>query len=85
MHLVSFLRGMAFGGLLVYLFAPRSGAETREMLAQKGSEIKDLITEDLIGVTEGATGHSMHHVIDEIDETEMSGGNIYDPATLKEL
>ena len=82
MHLVSFLRGMAFGGLLVYLFAPRSGAETREMLAQKGNDIKNLLSEDLLGVAEGATGRSMHQVI---ESTETTSGNIYDPATLREL
>ena len=80
MHLVSFLRGMAFGGLLVYLFAPRSGAETRDMLAQKGNDLKKLVSDDVMNLTGDATDHSTSHIT-----SNSSSGNIYDPATLKDL
>lgn len=82
MHLVSFLRGVAFGGLLVYLFAPRSGAETREMLAQKGNDLKKLVSDDVMNLTGDESGHSTSRII---SNTDTSSGNIYDPATLKEL
>ena len=76
MHLVSFLRGMAFGGLLVYLFAPRSGAETREMLAQKGNDLKNLVSDDMLDLTGEVSSHAT---------TSSENGNIYNPATLKEI
>ena len=82
MHLVSFLRGMAFGGLLVYLFAPRSGVETREMLAQKGNDLKKLVSDDMLDLTGDASGHSASRIISDSD---ITSGNIYDPATLKDL
>ncbi len=82
MHLVSFLRGMAFGGLLVYLFAPRSGAETREMLAQRGNDFKKLVSDDMLDLTGEAADKSTYS---EIIEDETTSGNIYDPATLKDL
>ncbi len=81
MHLVSFLRGMAFGGLLVYLFAPRSGAETREMLAQRGNDFKKLLSDDMLDFT-GDAASTTHNVI---THSESTSGNIYDPATLKDL
>jgi gas vesicle protein len=36
-----FLRGAIIGAGLALLLAPRSGRETRELLNEKGSEIKD--------------------------------------------
>ena len=76
MHLLSFLRGAAFGGLLVYLFAPRSGAETRQMLAQRGNDLKKMVSDDVLDFTgEVASARPM----------VSSSGNIYDPATLKEV
>lgn len=74
MHLLSFLRGAAFGGLLVYLFAPRSGAETRQMLAQRGNNLKQMLADEVDGFAAEVTPH-----------TEVVSGNIYDPATLKEV
>ncbi len=75
MHLLSFLRGAAFGGLLVYLFAPRSGAETREMLAQRGNNLKQMLSDEVEGFSA------------EVEPSRpmvSSSGNIYDPATLRE-
>ena len=76
MHLLSFLRGAAFGGLLVYLFAPRSGAETRQMLAQRGNDLKKMVSDDVLDFT-GEVAYAGRMV--------SSSGNIYDPATLKEV
>lgn len=41
----SFLQGIAIGAAVALLFAPRSGRETRDMLAERGSDIKDRATE----------------------------------------
>ncbi len=81
MHLLSFLRGAAFGGLLVYLFAPRSGAETRRMLAERGNDLKKLVSDDMLDFTGEEAAKSAHSGLSH----STSNGNIYDPATLKEL
>lgn len=47
MSLKAFVRGAIFGGIIVYLTAPRSGYKTRKMLAQKGSELKDMFQESI--------------------------------------
>ena len=80
MHLVSFLRGMAFGGLLVYLFAPRSGAETRQMLSERGNDLKKLVSDDMLDFTGEVAKESK-----PVTSTSGSNGNIYNPATLREL
>ena len=80
MHLLSFLRGAAFGGLLVYLFAPRSGAETRKMLAERGNDLKKLVSDDMLDFTGEESGKSSHSL-----SSVGGSGNIYDPTTLAEL
>lgn len=86
MNLLSFLRGMAFGGFLVYLFAPRSGAETREMLAQRGHDLRQLLADDILDLTGEVEGADTNRVISTSGETvNGSTGNIYDPATLRPL
>ena len=42
---LGFLAGAVVGVAIGLLYAPQSGAETREMLAQKASEVKDKVTE----------------------------------------
>lgn len=42
--LVFFLAGMGIGAILALLFAPKSGEETREFIAQKAEEGKDYVT-----------------------------------------
>lgn len=37
----AFMRGLIIGAGVALLFAPRSGQETREILNERGSEIKD--------------------------------------------
>lgn len=41
----SFLQGIAIGAALALLFAPRSGRETRDILAERSGEIKDRATD----------------------------------------
>ena len=42
--LAFFLAGMGIGAILALLFAPKSGQETREFIAQKAEEGKDYMT-----------------------------------------
>lgn len=46
-YLVAFAIGAALGAGLALLYAPRSGKETRSLLAQKGHDLKDK-AEDLL-------------------------------------
>ena len=39
-----FLAGAGIGGVLALLFAPKSGRETREMIAQKATESRDFLS-----------------------------------------
>ncbi len=43
MHPLSFIRGALFGAFIMYLFAPRSGEETRRMFTQKGENLKNTL------------------------------------------
>jgi len=38
-----FLAGLGIGAVLALLFAPRSGSETRDMIAQKAGEGRDFV------------------------------------------
>ncbi len=38
-----FLAGLGIGAILALLFAPQSGKETRELIAQKASEGRDFV------------------------------------------
>jgi gas vesicle protein len=52
-----FLAGLGMGAVLALLFAPRSGKETREYIAEKAEEGRDYVkakTEDLRRQAEGA-------------------------------
>ena len=42
-NIAFFLAGLGLGALAALLFAPRSGEETREYIAQKASEGKDYV------------------------------------------
>ncbi len=39
-----FLAGLGIGAILALLFAPQSGKETRELIAQKATEGRDYVT-----------------------------------------
>jgi gas vesicle protein len=52
-----FLAGLGMGAVLALLFAPRSGKQTREYIAEKAEEGRDYVkakTEDLRRQAEGA-------------------------------
>lgn len=55
MHPLSFIRGALFGAFVMYLFAPRSGAETRRMFAQKGENLKNTLGDIASTVTDEIT------------------------------
>lgn len=39
-----FLAGLGIGAILALLFAPQSGKETRELIAQKANESRDFVS-----------------------------------------
>jgi len=41
---VFFLAGLGIGAVIALLFAPRSGEETRDLIAQKANESKNYVT-----------------------------------------
>ncbi|MBI1941914.1 MAG: YtxH domain-containing protein [Acidobacteria bacterium] len=43
-NIAFFLAGLGIGAVLALLFAPKSGKETREYIAQKAEESKDYMT-----------------------------------------
>lgn len=43
-HVAMFLAGLGIGAVVALLFAPRSGKETRDMIAQKAEEGRDFVT-----------------------------------------
>jgi gas vesicle protein len=43
-NIVFFLAGLGIGAVVALLFAPRSGEETRDLIAQKANEGKDYVT-----------------------------------------
>jgi gas vesicle protein len=59
-----FLAGAGIGAVLALLFAPKSGKETREIIAQKAAESRDFITNK---VTEGKqfVGDTTRRVTDD--------------------
>ena len=61
MHPLSFIRGALFGAFVMYLFAPRSGAETRKMFAQKGEDLKNTLGDIAGSVTNDVTSQQRRH------------------------
>jgi gas vesicle protein len=43
-HVAMFLAGLGIGAVVALLLAPRSGKETRDMIAQKAEEGRDFVT-----------------------------------------
>ena len=80
MHPVSFLRGALFGAFIMYLFAPRSGAETRRMISQTGENLKNSLG-DITGTSN--SDMSLHY--DDTDEAlSASTENTYRPMTYQQ-
>ena len=61
---IGFVAGMVVGGVLGILFAPRSGKETRALLAEKAVEVKEKVV-DLAYEIEDKTAV----VVDKVRET----------------
>jgi len=79
MHPLSFIRGALFGAFIMYLFAPRSGAETRRMFAEKGEDLKNTL------------GNIADTVADEVspqqtttDESIVMASGTYRPMTYQQ-
>jgi len=79
MHPLSFIRGALFGAFVMYLFAPRSGAETRRMFAEKGEDLKNTL------------GNIADTVADEVspqqtttDESIVMASGTYRPMTYQQ-
>ena len=58
----TFLTGALFGATVALLFAPRTGKETREVLADYGNIIKENMPEDLRERTEETTEKGMAYL-----------------------
>ena len=80
MHPLSFIRGALFGAFVMYLFAPRSGAETRRMFAQKGEDLKNTLGDIASTVTNEVT--SQHE--DTTDEAVLIASGTYKPMTYQQ-
>ena len=80
MHPLSFIRGALFGAFVMYLFAPRSGAETRRMFAQKGEDLKNTLGDIAGTVTNEVT--SQHE--DTSDEAMLIATGTYKPMTYQQ-
>jgi gas vesicle protein len=63
-----FVRGAVFGVALALLLAPRSGRETREILSEKGNEIKDK-TLDMVKETTTRVQESFNDTRVMLEET----------------
>ncbi len=79
MHLVSFIRGAMFGGFLVYLFAPRSGEETRRMITQKGDNLKNVV-QNTFGDIVGSVSDEVSSM-SNLETEELPYNNSYKPMT----
>lgn len=80
MHPLSFIRGALFGAFVMYLFAPRSGAETRKMFAEKGESLKNTLGDIAGSVTdEVASRHTS-----TTDEGILITSDTYRPMTYQQ-
>jgi len=66
-----FLKGALIGASLALLLAPRSGKETRTMLTERSTELRDKAM-DMARDTRERAGDAIHDVRNKIDETVHS-------------
>ena len=78
MHPLSFIRGALFGAFVMYLFAPRSGADTRRMFAEKGENLKNTLG-DLANTVKDEVTASQQTSSDEA--LPLPASNTYRPMT----
>jgi gas vesicle protein len=67
----SFLRGIAVGAALALLLAPRSGRETRDIITEKGYEIKDKayeVKDKAVDVAKNTRDRAQTMVVDARDK-----------------
>jgi len=79
MHPLSFIRGALFGAFVMYLFAPRSGAETRRMFSQKGEDLKNTLGDIANTVKDEVTMAQQNSTTDET--LSLTSTNTYKPMT----
>lgn len=72
---VAFLSGALVGAGAALLFAPRSGKETREMLADYGCDLKEKLPDELRKRTDATIEHG-HHLVERGEELIKRGHNI---------
>jgi gas vesicle protein len=61
---IGFVAGIVVGGVLGILFAPRSGKETRALLAEKAGEVKEKVVDLAYDIEDKASV-----VVDKFKET----------------
>jgi gas vesicle protein len=79
MHPLSFIRGALFGAFVMYLFAPRSGAETRRMFSEKGENLKNTLGDLANTVKDEVTAAQQSNTTDEA--LPLPTSNTYKPMT----
>jgi gas vesicle protein len=80
MHPISFLRGALFGAFVMYLFAPRSGADTRRMLTQTGENLKNTLG-DLAGNVANDVSSAAQQATSPDEAIPLPASNTYKPMT----
>lgn len=82
MHPLSFIRGALFGAFIMYLFAPRSGEETRRMFAQQGDNLKKSLGDIAGTVTDELTAANQQN--NTQDEAVLIAAGTFRPMTYEQ-
>lgn len=72
---MAFISGALLGAGAALLFAPRSGKETREMLADCGCDLKEKLPDELRKRTDATIEHG-HHLVERGQELIKRGHDI---------
>ena len=89
-----FIAGVAIGGVLALLFAPKAGSETRELIARKAEEGRDYVTnrsqelkrqaEDLVEKGKGYVAQRKEQFSAALDASIEAGKQAYQEEKLKQ-
>lgn len=93
-NFIFFVAGMAIGGVLALLFAPKAGSETRELIARKAGEGKEYVTnrsqelkrqaEDLVEKGKGYVAQRKEQLSAALDASIEAGKQAYQEEKAKQ-